>query len=142
MPTDQQIGVLAFDWWIQNWDRTLTESGGNPNLFWSPGVKELVVIDHNQAFDPDFSEQDFMNYHVFKGKIPLLFDDMMRREEFTEIFCGVLESWDDICEQIPEAWFYLDDDMTVSSSVDLRQMKAVVNRVKSPGFWELVGSNE
>ncbi|KZZ53939.1 hypothetical protein A3758_26590, partial [Oleiphilus sp. HI0118] len=142
VPTDLQVCVLAFDWWIQNWDRTLTVSGGNPNLFWSPEVKELVVIDHNQAFDPSFSEKDFMNYHVFKDKIPLLFDDMMRREEFSTRFINALDNWNDICSQIPEAWFYLDDAMTVRSSVNLGQMKSIVNRINSPGFWKLAGSNE
>jgi len=141
VPNRQQLGVLAFDWWIKNGDRTLTEGGGNPNLFWSPGDKELVVIDHNQAFDPSFSDLDFMSYHVFKEKIPFLFDDMVKREEFSSIFYSALEDWEEICEQIPEAWMYLDDDMTVSSSVNLQKIKSILDKVESRDFWGLAGNN-
>lgn len=46
--------VLVFDWWVRNADRTLTHWGGNPNLLWDTRSKDLLVIDHNQAFDSDF----------------------------------------------------------------------------------------
>ena len=36
VPAELQRAVLAFDWWVQNEDRHLTETGGNPNLFWEP----------------------------------------------------------------------------------------------------------
>ena len=36
VPEPLQQDVLAFDWWIRNGDRLLTERGGNPNLFWAP----------------------------------------------------------------------------------------------------------
>jgi hypothetical protein len=36
VPEPMQQDVLAFDWWIRNGDRYLTERGGNPNLFWAP----------------------------------------------------------------------------------------------------------
>lgn len=49
VPDDLQRAVLAFDWWIRNEDRLLSESGGNPNLFWAPEYEKLVVIDHNQC---------------------------------------------------------------------------------------------
>lgn len=54
VPDGIQQDVLVFDWWIHNGDRLLTERGSNPNLFWNPASRELIVIDHNQAFDPDF----------------------------------------------------------------------------------------
>lgn len=66
VPVELQQAVLAFDWWIRNNDRMLTESGGNPNLFWEPEEGRLVIIDHNQAFDPRFSVEDFLDYHVFR----------------------------------------------------------------------------
>ncbi len=43
--------LVAFDWWIKNGDRQLTEIGGNPNLLWTPESDSMVVIDHNMAFD-------------------------------------------------------------------------------------------
>lgn len=49
VPSDLARDVLVFDWWVRNADRTLTEFGGNPNLFWDVIKSELVVMDHNQA---------------------------------------------------------------------------------------------
>lgn len=49
--------LLAFDWWVENADRTLSERGGNPNLLWSEAGGGLWVIDHNLAFDAQFDEQ-------------------------------------------------------------------------------------
>ena len=79
VPVALQRDVLAFDWWIHNIDRMLTESGGNPNLFWAPEEERLVVIDHNQAFDPQFSAKDFFDYHVFSQNYHALFDDALYR---------------------------------------------------------------
>ena len=53
VPDSLQQDVLIFDRWIRNGDRTLTEKGGNPNLFWQPNTRKLIMIDHNQAFDLD-----------------------------------------------------------------------------------------
>ena len=55
VPVNLQQDVLAFDWWIRNSYRYLTEKGGNPNLFWQPDSHGLVVIDHNLAFDAEFN---------------------------------------------------------------------------------------
>ncbi len=51
-----QADILAFDWWVKNMDR----SAGNPNLLWNPAQQgEVIVIDHNLAFDPAFVGGDF-----------------------------------------------------------------------------------
>lgn len=42
--------LYVFDYWIANGDRTLTEHGGNPNLFVRLEDGALIVIDHNLAF--------------------------------------------------------------------------------------------
>jgi len=36
IPEELQQDILAFDWWIRNGDRTLTENAGTPNFFWEP----------------------------------------------------------------------------------------------------------
>ncbi|PPJ48903.1 hypothetical protein C0075_03350 [Rhizobium sp. KAs_5_22] len=46
-PADLKRDIAAFDWWIKNGDRTLTDAGGNPNLLWLETTHRLVVIDHN-----------------------------------------------------------------------------------------------
>ncbi|MGH8484303.1 MAG: HipA family kinase, partial [Pseudomonas sp.] len=67
VPPELATDVLVFDLWIKNEDRTLTEFGGNPNLFWDVSTEELVVFDHNQAFDPGFSRSTFLNDHAFSS---------------------------------------------------------------------------
>ncbi len=37
VPDELQRNMLAFDWWIHNDDRMLSESGGNPNLYLGTG---------------------------------------------------------------------------------------------------------
>jgi hypothetical protein len=39
IPDAIQLDILAFDWWVHNADRTLTENGGNPNLFIEPSLR-------------------------------------------------------------------------------------------------------
>lgn len=65
LPDDLKRTVLLFDWWILNGDRGLGEAGGNVNLILDPKGK-LVVIDHNVAFDPNLSFEEFRTYHVFR----------------------------------------------------------------------------
>ena len=47
--------ILLFDWWIQNEDRILGETGGH-----------LSVIDHNNAFDSNFNKSSFFRDLVFR----------------------------------------------------------------------------
>nr|WP_116744288.1 HipA family kinase [Janthinobacterium sp. 78] len=60
VPDQLANDVLVFDWWLHNEDRHLTERGGNPNLLWDMQNSELVVIDHNQAFDRHFNPSNFL----------------------------------------------------------------------------------
>ncbi len=108
VPVDIQKDVLVFDWWIQNADRMLSEDGGNPNLFWAPETEKLVVIDHNQAFDLQFSEIDFLSYHVFSDQANSLFGNRVLRESYRGKFNTALKSWSDICSTIPEEWEFID----------------------------------
>lgn len=138
IPNKTKMDVLAFDWWIKNWDRTLSKFGGNPNLFWQPEDKKLVVIDHNQAFDRSFSNSDFMDYHIFRGLLKELFEDIVCRAEYSERFEQALHSWNTNCTEIPPEWFFSDIEMTVQADVTLNELKAVLDRVYQPDFWNLV----
>lgn len=57
--------LLAFDWWVENADRSLSPHGGNPNLLWSASKQRLCVIDHNLAFDKEFDESVFFETMSF-----------------------------------------------------------------------------
>ena len=66
IPAEERRRLLAFDWWVENADRSLTPQGGNPNLLWRAADRRLLVIDHNLAFDPAFDETVFFTTHVFR----------------------------------------------------------------------------
>lgn len=134
--SDLQQSVLAFDWWIQNDDRTLTKSGGNPNLFWEPEKEELVVIDHNQAFDPNFSVDTFKNLHVFSCQFNELFSDFIQRTDHENKFKTALSHWDEICSGLPKEWYYFDSDMTTPANFDLDTVFETLNRYNANSFWE------
>lgn len=135
VPVAIQRDVLAFDWWIRNGDRMLTEHGGNPNLFWDPGAGELVVIDHNQAFDPAFDREHFLDFHVFSQQVPSVFGDMVRRREYNHRFSVALEAWDEIRHSLPAEWFFADPEMTVPVDFDLDAAYGLLSRHEAPDFW-------
>ncbi len=66
LPAALRAEVLLFDYWIRNMDRTLGAAGGNPNLLAAAGTP-LALIDHGNAFDPDFNAPEFLGNHVFAG---------------------------------------------------------------------------
>jgi len=135
VPEDIQRSVLAFDWWIRNDDRNLSDCGGNPNLFWEPEYEKLVVIDHNQAFDPDFSTENFKELHVFSRQVNHLFGDSLYRIELANKFQLALKSWQGICDNIPKEWYYSDIEMTVRANFDLNEMFKLLARCKMEELW-------
>lgn len=135
VPDELRRAVLAFDWWIHNDDRKLTENGGNPNLFWEPGDEQLVVIDHNQAFAPDFSEENFKEFHIFSRDVNQLFGDVLYRDEFVNKFQYALKDWQDICDNIPMEWYFADPQMTVPTDVDLDEIHQILQRCTTEDFW-------
>lgn len=93
VPPALQRDVLAFDWWIRNADRTLTDLGGNPNLFWDTSSDELVVLDHNLAFDPGFNTEEFVQLHAFRTQWQLARQERSR-EEYAKRFMTALSGWE------------------------------------------------
>jgi hypothetical protein len=127
--------VLFFDWWIFNADRMLTESGGNPNLFWGPNTQRLVVIDHNQAFDSEFSNEDFFKLHIFKDCAPSIFDDLLERDHYTLRAEQALYNWQPIVSRIPEEWLYSDQEMTMKTNLNLDLLLENLQRFNNSDFW-------
>lgn len=137
VPIEEQQKVLAFDWWIHNEDRTLTAIGGNPNLFWDEVEKQLVVIDHNQAFDPDFNAASFLEMHVFSEQ----WNAISQSQELQTTICRQMQlalgKWQDILQSIPSAWWYVDDEKTVSAQIDTKHIYNHLNRVFKNDFWRV-----
>lgn len=126
---------MCFDWWISNGDRCFSENGGNPNLFWEPGKRELVVIDHNQAFDPEVTAKSFFRDHVFKDVSSIIVDDMVERQTYTDKMTKALSHWDVIVSGLPEEWFYIDPEMTIELNLGTDELKAHLLRYLSNDFW-------
>jgi len=137
VPEQQQRDVFAFDWWIKNEDRVLTETGGNPNLFWVPEEDRMVVIDHNLAFDPEFSKNDFLNYHVFRGQANFVLDDMVARAEYEARFEKALAVYGACANLIPEEWHFIDEEMSKPAKwlADKPCTREILASFKLNDFW-------
>lgn len=128
--------VLCFDWWILNNDRMLTDQGGNPNLFWEPGSRDLVVIDHNQAFDRDFSRENFFKFHAFKDCASGIADDLVERGNYTSLMDNALKHWQSIVDGLPLEWFYTDPEMTIEINLSLDSIFEELKRYENNDFWD------
>jgi len=132
-----QRDVLAFDWWVQNGDRTLSERGGNPNLFWDIETDDLLVLDHNQAFDPHFTAEDFFSSHAFSGAARRLFSDWIARGEYQLRYTQILTSWAAYLAAIPPEWRFADDEQTVPTDFDSARALALLARFDREEFWSI-----
>jgi len=129
------MDVLAFDWWVRNADRTLSETGGNPNLFWDVEANGLVVIDHNQAFDAEFSVLEFLEQHAFAGAGRSLFGDWIAQAKYVERFEKAYQRWPAICATVPSEWMYVDAEQTVKTDFDFNMATQSLLRYQSETFW-------
>ncbi|NHZ81243.1 hypothetical protein F2P44_18465 [Massilia sp. CCM 8695] len=137
VPISSRRDVLAFDWWIRNGDRTLSDAGGNPNLFWDVKSDQLVVLDHNQAFDIHFSAQNFAALHVFKRECPSLFEDWVAQEHYATRYHDAMANWDGICNTIPDEWWYLDDERTLPTDFDPNTLRQQLLNCRGDAFWNM-----
>lgn len=116
--------LLAFDWWVENADRSLSPHGGNPNLLWRASESKLFVIDHNLAFDVAFDEVAFFETHVFRQDADALFADLVCRAETSALFDAALTCFDAAIQSLPSAWLWLDGVVqTLPVQVDFQAIK-------------------
>lgn len=116
--------LLAFDWWVENADRTLSERGGNPNLLWTEADGSLWVIDHNLAFDAHFDERAFFDTHVFRAEADALFGDWINRQGEAEHLRAALSAFDEALATVPDQWNWLDAEETLPVGIDWPACKA------------------
>lgn len=126
--------LFMFDYWINNGDRTLTELGGNPNLYFNVVSGELVVFDHNLAFDKNFSVEIHKNLHVssflFRGQTDL-FEPMVERPKYEKKFTQALNGLDAIIATIPEEWLNEIPD----ALGEIERIRVVLGAFKHDDFW-------
>lgn len=129
--------ILLFDYWIQNSDRILGSSGGNPNLLWQSHNEQLLVIDHNSAFESDFSESHFFEQHVFHES--RLHWDQPFRQEYHKKLLDILGHLPDICSSIPEDWFADDEVTGIYAHFERIRSKLLRVETESDSFWGTQG---
>lgn len=130
-----QQDVLIFDWWIRNNDRCLSKLGGNPNLFVNQRTGELVIIDHNLAFDFLCQKRDFNEYHTFKKQLWQLSGDFNRRDEYNERFERAIKAWPEILQSIPIPWLFADKEQTLQVNFNFEQAHNLLKQFKCDDFW-------
>jgi hypothetical protein len=121
---EERRQLLAFDWWVENADRSLTPHGGNPNLLWRAAENRLLVIDHNLAFDPAFDEAEFLATHVFREEAETLFGDLVCQAETSALLEAALGCFDAAVSSLPHAWNWVDVAQTIPVQVDWNAAKA------------------
>jgi hypothetical protein len=135
VPLELQRDVVVFDWWIKNQDRTLGAIHGNPNLFIEPKHGQLVVLDHNCAFDKKFNTKVFVSEHVFSSVIDSSFNDLALRAEYGSRFDAAIGDWDGYCSELPDEWLYVDGDPSGELLVDLKELFEGLSKHVFENFW-------
>jgi hypothetical protein len=107
--------------------------GGNPNLLWGPARRDLVVIDHNQAFDDEFDADAFFQTHVFAQSWNEVYQDFIDRPLYEDRMRAALERFDDAYDKMPDSWLTVDDG--VPGGLQPEQAKAILMEFSRDNFW-------
>ena len=135
VPDSVARDVIVFDWWVRNEDRHLTAFGGNPNLLWDVAGEQLVVIDHNRAFDTDFRAEHFLSSHVFADHWNAVFGDHDRRATYRRRMEKAIECLPAARDSIPEAWWWAGEGVHANVSWDA--IALCLARCHLDDFWDL-----
>ncbi len=135
-PKTTQQAILIFDWWVRNGDRTLTQTGGNPNLLWDQDRNALVVIDHNLAFDSDFDRSAFWQTHVFAAQRGAIWDDLAERGIWSRRLSEALPQFALACDKVPTEWWFEGDDASIPANFDREPIEAMLGACLGSDFWK------
>lgn len=114
VPVEQQRLILAFDWWIANGDRTK----GNTNLLFDQTEGKIVVIDHNNALDPDLQFVEFCENHIFGAQYESVFNDLVSIAELQERFGRAASGLAGWLAQAPVSWKWTNPEEDVPTRFD------------------------
>ncbi len=128
IPKSLQHKIIAFDLWIKNMDRCIE----NTNLLYQTEQQKLVIIDHNNAFDPSFDIDTFLENHIFRNAF-LLFNDMVYRAEIEESFNEALVHFEEICNNLPSAWYWSNQEEDIPVDYDFQFVRNSLERLNIIG---------
>ncbi|WP_312601097.1 HipA family kinase [Pseudomonas luteola] len=126
---DLRLKLLVFDWWIQNGDRGF----GNVNLM-TDAQQNLVVIDHNSAFEAGLDLVEFKTYHVFRDELPRL-RDYVTRQMLQDQLDEALSRWDSIIQLLPREWLFRDADEVDETEPTLGKRLETLQLFRDERFW-------
>lgn len=132
VPPKLRCEVLAFDWWVKNFDRHFD----NPNLLWAAETKELVVIDHAFAFAEDFWPTIFLDHHIFKDDWMTIMSDPVLRSEYVGRMKKALLGWKDSCDAVPVDWTVSARGDMGDEIFDCASAIAILERCASEDLWK------
>lgn len=123
--------VLAFDWWVKNFDR----QQDNSNLLWHEATRQLSVIDFDLAFSTDFWPSLFQRYHVFNEDWDSIFGDIASQAEYSSRFIETLSIWDTVCQDMPEPWYPQRLSGGNAEVFDLKAARSILDRCLTNELW-------
>ncbi|WP_051927694.1 HipA family kinase [Ruegeria halocynthiae] len=135
VPAELRRDVAVFDYWVGNEDRTLTETGGNPNLFWDVSGSCLTVFDHNLAFSDEYSLENALELHPFRVDLLEVLSDDASKAKYATRFLGVLTQWTQICSMIPDDWLFKDMGQTIEAEIDFQRRLERLKILCEPEGW-------
>ena len=130
-PKNTLQDLYVFDYWIRNADRNLTEFSGNPNLFYKQSSLDMIVLDHNLAFDSEFLIENHNQLHVSKQFWPAQIDYELQ-QSYEERIKTALTNWNDLVADIPGDW----KEGVANFDGLINEIKLVLNEYQNKQFWE------
>lgn len=134
---DFKLRLFAFDYWIQNADRVLSDVGGRVNLLFDGADESPVVIDHNQAFDSAFDANKFSYEHIFGyDNRPTFQFDLVDREGLQQLIENSLTKLNDIVSAMPEEWREAANEQLNGKDIIDDIIRPILERYTKPEFWQ------
>ncbi|MCS4309331.1 hypothetical protein M2404_003702 [Rheinheimera pacifica] len=131
MPERCARDLFLFDYWIRNEDRTMTESGGNPNLFYRAASKQYVVLDHNLAFDSGYNFKVNAKLHVAYNAWFGSQHDALWRTHYSGKLAIALQGLAQYADTLPATW--LEEEPGY-----LAEINDTLSLFNSDEFWEVL----
>ena len=129
--------AYLFDYWIKNEDRKMGPTAGNPNTLVHYDRDEFCLIDHDNAFDPEFSLSQFLQLHIGRqGKELWLLE--ATRQRWSEKAAAALSELDDIWRELPEEWVYSNLDNPDEARYTINRYRSILELpfTDTESFWQ------
>ena len=128
-----QKWLYMFDRWILNSDRTASSMGtGNINLLFDDMTQQILVIDHNLAFD----EQANFDAHIFSPQNREWRLDWIDKQNFTEKAIDILKNFENIYQNIPDDWFPFEECDFQKMENKIQKIKQLLTRITEEQYWD------